>query len=377
MESLKIAFFSWESLYSERVGGLASAATHLAETLAKEHEVHYFTRGSCDREIKGVQYHCCQPQGANIVDTCRNMSLTMVDQFRREDSPPFDILHFHDWHVVEALNLLKDRPHVFSFHSTEYGRNGGNFGDWWEFGEISGKEWYAGLIANRIIAVSQTLKNEIQALYQIPSWKIQVVPNGVIPEEFRAYVDAGAVKERYNLHPLAPFIFFCGRMVFQKGPDLLTDAIPIVTQKHWDAQFLFAGEGHMRHWLTERTRDRPAQFLGWIPDSEYVRLLNASSIVVIPSRNEPFGLVLLEAWSAEKAVVATDVGGLGENITNFQDGVKVYPTPESVAWGINYILDDREKITTLGREGRKKIDRLFKWDLVAKSVLAIYEDVMS
>jgi len=45
MESLNVAFFCWESLYAERVGGLASAATRLAESLAKDHTVHFFTRG--------------------------------------------------------------------------------------------------------------------------------------------------------------------------------------------------------------------------------------------------------------------------------------------------------------------------------------------
>ena len=45
MESLNVAFFCWESLYAERVGGLASAATRLAEALAKNHNVHFFTRG--------------------------------------------------------------------------------------------------------------------------------------------------------------------------------------------------------------------------------------------------------------------------------------------------------------------------------------------
>ena len=55
MESLNVAFFCWESLYAERVGGLASAATRLAETLAKDHNVHFFTRGWMkDQEINGV-----------------------------------------------------------------------------------------------------------------------------------------------------------------------------------------------------------------------------------------------------------------------------------------------------------------------------------
>ncbi|MDD1678564.1 MAG: glycosyltransferase family 4 protein [Methanomicrobiales archaeon] len=377
MESLKIAFFCWESLYTERVGGLASAATHMAESLARNHEIHFFTRGKEDRKIKGVHYHCCQPSGDNIVEFCRDMSRQMVDQFRIEDHPPFDLLHFHDWHAVEALHVLQDRPNVLSFHSTEYGRNGGNFGDWWEFGEISGKEWYGGLIARKVITVSQTLKEEIGRLYQVPPEKVEVIPNGVIPEVFKSYVDPGEVKQRYGIHPFAPLILFIGRMVFQKGPDLLAGAIPEITCRHWDTRFIFAGEGHMRQWLTERSTGLPVQFLGWIPDSEYIRLLNACDIVVIPSRNEPFGLVLLEAWSAEKCVVAAEVGGLSENIENFRDGVKVYPTVESVAWGTNFVLDNRSCLNLYGKEGRKRVDRSFKWESVATKVLSVYESVLS
>jgi len=375
MESLKIAIFCWESMYTERVGGLANAATHLAEALAKDNEVHFFTRGIKDQEIKGVHYHYCQPSGPNIVEYCKNMSFAMLEQFQKEDNPPFDILHFNDWHAIEILHILQSRNTILSFHSTEYGRNGGQFGDWWDFKEISGKEWYGGLIARKVIAVSNSLKNELKWLYQIPDQKIEVVPNGVIPKEFKADIDVGEVKQRYGIHPYTPLVFFCGRMVFQKGPDLLVDAIPTILHHHWDTQFIFAGEGHMRQWLIDRTRGLPTQFLGWIPDSEYVRLLNASDIVVIPSRNEPFGLVLLEAWSAEKCVVASDVGGLSENIDNFRDGIKVYLTPDSVAWGINYLFNDRTKMDLIGKEGRKKVERFFKWEPISKKVQSIYRNV--
>ncbi|MEI8330112.1 MAG: glycosyltransferase [Methanomicrobiales archaeon] len=73
------------------------------------------------------------------------------------------------------------------------------------------------------------------------------------------------------------------------------------------------------------------QFVGYIPDSEYIRLLNAADIVVIPSRNEPFSLVLLEAWCAEKCVVACNVGGLSKNIDAYVNGLKVEVNPESIA----------------------------------------------
>ncbi|MEM2144056.1 MAG: glycogen/starch synthase, partial [Candidatus Jordarchaeaceae archaeon] len=66
METLRVAFFCWESLYSVRVGGLAMAATNLAESLVKEqHEVHFFTPGLKNQkkntEKNGVFYHRCYP----------------------------------------------------------------------------------------------------------------------------------------------------------------------------------------------------------------------------------------------------------------------------------------------------------------------------
>jgi len=378
MESFKVAYFCWESMYGERVGGLANAATNLAETLVKQnHEVHYFTRGTIpDQTINGVQYHYCHPEGGNIVEYCDDMSKSMVEQFRNVDrSGKFDFLHFHDWHPVQALHYLQDRNTILTYHSTEYGRNGNQFGDWWEFREISGKEWYGGLIAKRVTAVSSTLKNEVMTLYNIPESKCEVIPNGVVPKQFRAEIDPGEVKAAYGIHPYAPLILFIGRLVYQKGPDLLIEAIRMVCRHRWDARVVVAGDGGMKQFLQERAWDLPVNFVGYIPDTEYIRLLNAADIIVIPSRNEPFGLVLLEAWSAEKCVVASNVGGLSENIDAFVNGIKVGVDPESLAWGINTMVDEPWNAGALGKRGRAKVDRLFLWGPIVQRLTDTYARV--
>jgi len=377
MESLNVAFFCWESLYAERVGGLASAATRLAEALAKNHNVHFFTRGWMqDQEINGVSYHYCQPQGNNTVQYCENMSNQMVDQFQQSDpQEKFDILHFHDWHPIQALHRLQDRETILTFHSTEYGRNGNQYGDWWEYKEISGKEWYGGLVAKKVTAVSTVMKHEVMQLYNVPDWKCDVVPNGIVPEQYRASIDPGDVKRAYGIHPYAPLILFIGRLVYQKGPDLFIEALRKVCRDRWDAKVIVAGDGGMRQYLQERARDLPVNFVGYIPDSEYIRLLNACDLVVIPSRNEPFGLVLLEAWSAEKPVVACDVGGLSENIDTFINGIKVQPEPESLAWGIGTMIGDPVHAQVLGRRGRTKVDRQFLWNPIANRMTDTYARV--
>jgi len=174
-----------------------------------------------------------------------------------------------------------------------------------------------------------------------------VIPNGIDPKEFKLNVDPGRVKERYGIHPLAPVVLFVGRLEYQKGADILLEAIPKVLANRWDVKFVFTGQGAMREYLIWRANElgvsHAVLFLGFVPHWEFLELLNACDIVSLPSRNEPFGIALLEAWAAEKPVVATDVGGLRENIENFKDGVKVYVNPDSVAWGINYLLGEKVK----------------------------------
>lgn len=376
MEQLKIAFFCWESLYAERVGGLANAATHLAETLAQHHEVHFFTRGEGrDVEINGVRYHYCRPAGEDIVRYCSDMSRRMIDRFDEFDTPSFDLLHFHDWHVVDVLHRLRERETIFTYHSTEFGRNGNAPSTRWPFPEISGIERYGGSIAKRVTAVSSTLRREAMDLYKIPDWKIDVVPNGIVPAHYQARVDPAEVKRRYGFDPDSPLILFIGRLAWQKGPDMLVDAVPRLLREHAENEVAFIGDGQMRRALEARARSLPVRFLGRLSDTEYVTLLNASDTVAIPSRNEPFGLVLLEAWSAGRCVVASDVGGLSENIEHGADGVKVQPHPDSIAEGLSLVADSPGKALSMGQKGLSKVKRCFGWSRVAERMEDSYHKI--
>jgi glycosyltransferase involved in cell wall biosynthesis len=305
------------------------------------------------------------------------MSHQLVEKFREQDSPGFDVLHFHDWHVVEALHLLQDRSTVFTYHSTEYGRNGNRHGDWWEYHEISGKEWYAGLIAKQVTTVSGVLRDEVMHLYNVPDWKIQVFPNGVVPEQFDVILDQGEVKQSLGIHPFAPTVLFIGRMAVQKGPDILIDALPRVKDRFWGVEVIMAGDGGMRPWLQERAyaMGLPVRFPGYITDAEYVRLLAAADLVVIPSRNEPFGIVLPEAWSAGNPVVACDVGGLHENIEQHRDGIRTDISAESIASGICEALENMDRSRQWGRNGRMKVYRNFQWSGIATRLDQMYQGV--
>jgi glycosyltransferase involved in cell wall biosynthesis len=385
MENLmQIGMFSWESLYSIKVGGVAPHVSELSEALVRKgHEVHIFTRrgdfGPYD-QINGVHYQRIDHvQSGDIVCQMDEMCNAIFERFGHVQDlfGQFDVVHGHDWHPVSALNRIKAEyglQYVSTIHSTEWGRCGNNISYDPIPSKISHQEWSCGYESSQIIATTQRMKDELGWIYSIPEYKINLIPNGIISGSIRRDLDTGKVKERYGIHPFAPVILFCGRMSYQKGPDLLVEAIPHVLRKHWDAKFVFVGEGDMRAGIEHRARElnvsHSSHFLGYTSNSVKEEWMNSCDLLCIPSRNEPFGIVALEGWDAGKPIVATEAVSI---INNYEDGLISYVQPESIAWCINYLLDSSEMMKKLSEGGRKRVEREFKWDKIAEATEKVYE----
>jgi glycosyltransferase involved in cell wall biosynthesis len=384
---MRIAILTWESLHSITVGGVGVHATELAAALERKgHEVHVYTRmgsGQPDYErIDGVHYHRCPfPLNSSFVDEVNGMCRSFVHHvFRTEDFiGPFDVIHAHDWLTANALIWIKQgrgRKAVLTLHSTEYGRcgnqcPGGNQSARIRHQERAGADW-----ADRVISVSSSLKNEIKWLYGVPDWKLSVVYNGVNVHNYDGWIDPAEVKRRYAIGPMDPTVLYSGRLVYQKGPDLLVEAIPFVLGFYPRAKFVFAGDGEMRSSVERRTQAlgvaHAARFIGFQSNGSLSSLYKACDVVCVPSRNEPFGIVLLEAWSAGKPVVSTRNGGPNEFVWHEVNGLKVYANPDSVAWGLGTLFHDFEWARWMGRNGRIAVETAFSWDAAAERTAAVY-----
>ena len=115
------------------------------------------------------------------------------------------------------------------------------------------------------------------------------------------------------------------------------------------------------------------RFLGYRNGDELVHLYKLAEVVCVPSRNEPFGIVILEAWSANKPVIATLNGGPGEYVRHEVNGLKIHPNPESVVWGVGRMFSDFDGARWMGRNGRKDVQERFTWDTITEQMLAIYQ----
>ena len=103
-------------------------------------------------------------------------------------------------------------------------------------------------------------------------------------------------------------------------------------------------------------------------------LFKTADCICVPSRNEPFGIVILEAWSAGKPVVASINGGPSEFVWHDVNGLKVEAHSESTQWGVESMLEDLDHARWMGKNGRLATETIFSWDSVADETLAIYNN---
>jgi glycosyltransferase involved in cell wall biosynthesis len=380
---------SCESLHSICVGGVGVHVTELGAALERKgHEVHVFTRmgpgQSHYAQIDGVHHHRCPfDLHPNFVDEVNNMCRSFVHHvFQTENYiGAFDVIHAHDWLAGNALIWIKQgrgRKSILTLHSTEYGRCGNNF---WsgQSARIREQERSTTYWADRVIAVSNHLRDEITWMYEVPNWKAATIYNGVNAKNYDGWIDPGEVKARYHIGPMDPMVLFSGRLVLQKGADLLVEAIPAILRFYPHAKFVFAGDGEMRGQVQHRAHQlgiaHVTRFLGFQGNGALTNLYKACDVVCVPSRNEPFGIVLLEAWSCGKPVVSTINGGPAEFVWHEVNGLKVYANPDSIAWGLGTLFSNFEWGRWMGRNGRTAVETAFSWDGIADQVLGVYGSV--
>lgn len=383
---MRVAMLSSESLHSITSGGLGVHVTELAAGLQRRgHEMHVITRRKEDQNyydfIDGVHYHRVDHGlSENYVECMDYMCKAMAHRFHEVTSMigKFELVHAHDWLTANAMKYVMDgygTPGVLTMHSTEYGRDGNVFFDgfarWIRDAEAAGCH-----NASVVIAVSHFLADELRRIYQVPDWKVHVVPNGVNYHAFDGFINPTEVKGRYGIAPMAPTIFCPGRMTLQKGMDMLVEAVPMVLASYPEAKFIISGEGPEKDNVIRRAYEVGAAgsiiFLGTLPRWEYIDLVRAVDIMAVPSRNEPFGIVVLEAWAAGKPVVATLAGGPREFIWHDVNGFLVNTDASGMAHGIGSLLADHDHCRALGANGRRAVEEQFNWDNIAGYTEGVY-----
>ena len=224
--------------------------------------------------------------------------------------------------------------------------------------------------ADYVTACSRHTLDDLEEYYGKPlSLRANVVYNGVALEDFDNIAPFD--------HP-RPYVLGIGRMVPQKGFDILMEAFALADPPLHE--LLLAGDGPERPALEQRARslgiESRVRFLGRCDRPKSVALFKGCSFFVLPSRYEPLGIVNLEAMASGRAAIATDVGGVPELVVHEQTGLLVpADDPHAMAAALRRLFEDLELRVRLSRGGLNRV-RGFTWGSIAEQYRLIYQHVL-
>jgi len=196
----------------------------------------------------------------------------------------------------------------------------------------------------------------------------RVIYNGVVLKETDEQVDEIISYDGIKLGCIA-------RLSEQKGLTYLLDAMSLLTIK--DIRLFIVGEGELREELENKVKELNLQdsvtFLGYRKD--IVECINSFDFCVLPSVFEGFGLVAIEAFMNSKTLVATDIPGLNEVVTN-KNGVLVpAKDPAALASAIDKLATDATLRQELASQAKKDYENRFSYPMFLENYRALYREI--
>lgn len=233
------------------------------------------------------------------------------------------------------------------------------------------------LAGNRTIVPSAALARHLQNHYGFDPATISVIPNAVAAREN----DPGAARRppgnRDSNKGLV--VGYMGRLSPEKGVRTFIESIPLVTGKHPGTGFLVFGDGPEHDELQALAKrlsigDTTLSFRGWCDPRE---AMDALDVLVIPSLEEGFGYVALEAMRACLPIVASSVGGLPEIIADRESGFLVPPRdPAAIAAALSALIADPDMRLQFGRKGGAILAERFSLERMIRATIKAYESVL-
>lgn len=303
----------------------------------------------------------------------------------------YDLVHSHYWLSGQVGWLARDRwrvPLVHTAHTLAAVKNAALAeGDTPEPAtrEIGEKQVIAE--ADRMVANTVQEADQLTGLYGAPAGRIDVVPPGA---DLSRYCpgDRRAARAGLGLAADEEIVAFVGRIQPLKAPDVLVRAAAEAVHRHPDRPLRVlivggpSGSGLER---PDALIELAAQlgiadkvtFLPPQPPDRLVDIYRAADVVAVPSYNESFGLVALEAQASGTPVLAAEVGGLGTAVRNDRTGLLVSSHGISEwANALEYLFADPVRLAKMGANAVEHA-KTFSWGNTAEALLTSYSAAMS
>jgi len=309
----------------------------------------------------GIRIKFSGKYGPNLFDEINNYAI-VAKTIASENS--FELIHAHDWLTFPAAIAAKKisgKPLIIHVHSTDFDRSGGAINP-----DIFAIEKQGMDEADKVIVVSNRIRDRLTEQYHIPSKKIVTIYNGIeTPVDKADDIQVQPHKKK--------IVTYLGRITIQKGPEYFVDVARMVIHRMKNVHFVMAGNGEMRNKIIELCArygiSNRFHFTGFLNGPEVTEMLHQSDLFIMPSVSEPFGIVPLEAMQANVPVIISLQSGVSEVIQNV---IKTdFWDVHAMADAVHGILKYKKLSKTLVAEAKKEVRNL-NWNLPARQIRQVY-----
>jgi len=206
---------------------------------------------------------------------------------------------------------------------------------------------------------------------------VLVCSNGVDTNIFKPGDDRQEIRDTLNLKANDFVILFVGRFDLVKGVNYLIESAKVIISKYSRAKFILVGDGSLRkEYEILASSYQNIIFLGWRDDIP--QLMRMSDIFVLPSLSEGLPNVIMEAIASGLPVIASDVGGVSQLITNQETGILIQPKDiDALVSSIDKFITEPLLTERLGKSGRLKIVENYSWDIICEKLEKYFSAIVA
>jgi phosphatidylinositol alpha-mannosyltransferase len=359
-------------------GGVTEHVANLAKQfLARGHEVHVVAPSSDDEAEPISSFDAPVHRIGRVVSIPANGSVARITLSLRSylqakrllQEQQFDLIHLHE-PMMPALPLTvlrhSNTTNVGTFHAFR------NTPLTYFYGKPILRPFFRKLQGH--ITVSSAARDFVGEYFPAD---YRVIPNGI---DFSRFFERAAPLPQFD--DTRPTVLFVGRLEKRKGLKFLLRAWPMVLERQPSARLVVVGrgrplEGYRRFAARQGWSAEDVLFAGYVPGEDLPRYYQSCDVFCAPNTGqESFGIVLLEAMAAGAPIVASDIPGYHDVLSDGIEGLLVEPrNPGAVADALCRLLGNPELRANMRRAGQAKA-REYDWPRVATQVLDYYFEVL-
>jgi teichuronic acid biosynthesis glycosyltransferase TuaC len=231
-------------------------------------------------------------------------------------------------------------------------------------------------VADRIVLVSTELNQIARSNIGFPE-KLNVVSNGIDPTEVAIVSDQ--LRSTYAGQKVIVSVSY---LIARKGLGFNIKSVAQLADRYPDMKYLVIGDGpeanSLKRLVSDLNLENMVGFLGALSHSKVMEYMALADLLSLPSWNEAFGMVYIEAMAHGKPVIACEGEGITDVIENGKTGLLVKPKDvDSLAQAMDFLLSNPEKAHEIGERARKLVLETYTWEKNARRYVEIYRELLA